>query len=731
MRSSNPSGVKAAAKTAVLRVSLAGAAAALLAPAALAETAELDEPTSVSSVTVEAPGAERSADPKIGKLLDAPQSITIVPQEVIEARGATTLRDVLRNVPGISMQAGEGGVPNGDNLTIRGFSARTDMFVDGVRDVGGYTRDSFNLESVEVIKGPASAYVGRGSTGGSINQVSKTPTLDRFVAGTVGGGSSAYARATVDANLPVSDTVALRLNAMAYSADAPGRDEVYARRWGVAPTIAFGLETATRLTAGWLHLEQDNMPDYGIPWVPETNTNPTLAAWRGKPAPVDPSNFYGLVNRDYEDVRTDVGTVKIERDVSDAVSLSNTLRYIRTHRDSVVSSPRFASASSADVVAEFKHRDQTDEILINQTLLTARFATGALDHKAVAGLELSREDSKNHFLSGPNSSPTNLYNPDFRRPYTGTIVDNGINKVRGDSVSLYAFDTVALNEHWEVAAGLRWDRYELTYNPVQALSVTPQQPNTSVDFNRKTDEMVSWKAGLIYKPTSNGSVYFGYGTSFNPGIDFVNLASATPTNTTLDPEESRSYELGTKWELLDKSLLVTAALFRTEKTNARTPTSAFDSTVILEGEQRVDGFEIGVSGQLTETLSVFAGYTWMDGTIVKSNTVTNLIPEQGKTLSNTPENTFNVWATWEPVQKVQLGAGAQYVGARFANNTNTREVPEYWTFDAMAAYDVTDDVSVRVNVYNLADERYFDNVGGGHLAPGAARSAVLSLGFRF
>ncbi|NEX92304.1 TonB-dependent siderophore receptor [Caulobacter sp. 17J65-9] len=728
MRSSNPSGVKAAAKTAVLRVTLAGAAAALLAPAALAETVDADdEPTTVSSVTVEAQGAERSADPKIGKLLDAPQSITVVPQEVIEARGATTLRDVLRNVPGISMQAGEGGVPNGDNLTIRGFSARTDMFVDGVRDVGGYTRDSFNLESVEVIKGPASAYVGRGSTGGSINQVSKTPTLDRFVAGTVGGGSSAYARATVDANLPLSETAALRLNAMAYSADAPGRDEVYARRWGVAPTIAFGLETATRLSAGWLHLEQDNLPDNGIPWV--SNNNVPLAAWRDKPAPVKRSNFYGILGRDHEDVVTDVGTLKIEHDFSEALSLSNTLRYIRTHRDSVSTSPRFPSNGlSADVYAEFKHRDQIDDILINQTLLEADFSTGSLQHDAVAGLELSVEKSKNHFLSDLNqtASLTNLYNPDPHRTYAIAIKDNGINKAQGDGVSLFAFDKVALDEHWELAAGVRWDRYALTYNPYALIPATPPTLPAR-DVGERTDEMVSWKAGVIYKPVRAGSIYLSYGTSFNPGIDFLNLATATPASPDIAPEKSRSYELGTKWELLDRRLLATAAVFRTEKTNARTPGEPGDPLIVLEGEQRVDGFEIGLSGALTQTVTVFGGYTWMDGQILDSNTPA----EVGKTLSNTPENTFNVWATWEPVEKVQLGAGAQYVGERFANNTNTREVPAYWTFDAMAAYDVTDDVSVRLNVYNLADETYFDSLSGGHLVPGAARSAVVSLGFRF
>jgi catecholate siderophore receptor len=236
----------------------------------------------------------------------------VVPASVIEAQGATTLRDVLRNVTGISIQAGEGGVPAGDNLSIRGFSARTDFFIDGVRDVGGYTRDPFNVEQVEVVKGPSSSIAGRGSTGGVINLATKTPNLGASRAASIGIGSSNHKRGTVDINQPLVglDGAAFRLNAMWTDADTPGRDAVTNERWGVAPSVAFGIGTPVRVIADYAHLKQENVPDYGIPWVPATNV--PLRAYADAAPPVDFSNFYGLTSRDYEDTETDVVTGRVE-----------------------------------------------------------------------------------------------------------------------------------------------------------------------------------------------------------------------------------------------------------------------------------------------------------------------------------------------------------------------------------------------------------------------------------
>lgn len=662
-------------------------------------------------------------------LRDIPQTITVIPRAVFEEQGATSLRDVLRNVSGISIQAGEGGTPAGDQLSIRGFSARTDLFIDGVRDFGGYSRDPFNFEQVEVAKGPASSVSGRGSTGGSINMVSKTPKSNSFYDGSLGFGTDDYRRATLDLNQPLTelglDSAAIRLNAMGHSTDTPGRDVVGDSRWGVAPSIAFGLGKPTQLTLSYFHLDQDNTPDYGIPWVP-ANTGP-LAAYSDQPAPVDYSNFYGLKARDYEKVRTDLVTAELKHEFSDSLSLRNLSRYGQTYRDSIITAPRFADVNSSTDIRrnDWKSRDQTDEIFANQTDLNWDFNTGRVGHSLVTGVEYDHETEVNctRAATGPDSPNTDLYNPNPNDPYTENIQRNGARaESTADTVSLYAFDTLKLSEKWELNGGLRWDHFDLDYT-----SVATNGAATSLS---RSDEMLSWRAGVVFKPRENGSLYFGYGTSFNPAAEGLTLSTSATSSANLnaDPEESRTFELGTKWDLLDERLSLNAAVFRTEKTNARTqdPADAAD-TIVLEGEQVVQGVELGAAGRITKDWQVFAGYTWLTSEITASKDPAEI----GNELSNTPEHSFNFWTTYQLPRGFEIGGGGQYVGSRYSDNANTRQAPGYWLFDAVAACEVNKHLSLRLNVYNLADEDYIDRVGGGHFIPGAGRSAVLSANFKF
>ncbi|HYG78975.1 MAG TPA: TonB-dependent receptor plug domain-containing protein, partial [Pyrinomonadaceae bacterium] len=277
--------------------------------------------------------AGRVSSPKYTEpLRDIPQTITVIPRDLIEEQGATTLRDVLRNVPGLTMTAGEGGTPAGDNLTLRGFSARNDLFVDGVRDISPQSRDPFNVEQVEVIKGPSSTISGRGSTGGIINLVSKSPSLARLYSGTLSFGTDETKRATADINLPLSDSAAFRLNLLAHDSGVAGRDVVENERWGVAPSLTLGLGTPTRYTFSFYKLKQNNISDYGIPWVPATNN--VLVAYRNRPAPVPRDTFYGLKNRDFEKLNADIFTFRFEHNFNDNFSLRNQLRYGRSTRDS-------------------------------------------------------------------------------------------------------------------------------------------------------------------------------------------------------------------------------------------------------------------------------------------------------------------------------------------------------------------------------------------------------------
>ncbi|HJR83225.1 MAG TPA: TonB-dependent receptor plug domain-containing protein, partial [Sphingomicrobium sp.] len=449
-RFSSTAGIRAYRKAASLIVGSSllfgtGAQASDVAPSPIPASAEAEASaasTIPTAATAAATEAGEAGDPivitgekyrintlnsRLPDVRDAPQSISIIPREIIEQQAATTLNDVLRNVSGISMAAGEGGGgPGGDNLTLRGFGARNDIFVDGIRDFASYTRDTFNVEQVEVVKGPASAQTGRGSTGGYINLFSKQPKLETFVSGTAGLGLPEYKRATADVNIGGADLglgggTALRLNLLYHDADTPGRDHVKSHRIGIAPSIALGLGTSTRAILSYFRLEADNQPDYGIPFVPDTNT--VLTEFHNKPAPVDYDNYYGLTKRDYEETTANIVTFALEHDISDGIRIANTTRYGHSVRDSLYSAPRFLNTTTTMIRPQPQSRDTVDKILLNQSNLFARFETGAIRHDAIAGLEISRERSRNQLRSVTEGTPTDLFDPDPTRPWEGTIAD--------------------------------------------------------------------------------------------------------------------------------------------------------------------------------------------------------------------------------------------------------------------------------------------------------------------
>ncbi|HVR97043.1 MAG TPA: TonB-dependent siderophore receptor [Thermoanaerobaculia bacterium] len=680
------------------------------------ELAEFSEAIDVTTPT--APSSPKFTEP----LRDTPQTLTVIPRAMIEEQGASTLRDVLRNVTGISIQAGEGGggLP-GDNLAIRGFSSRNDVFVDGVRDFGAYSRDPYNVEQVEVIKGPASLFAGRGSTGGSLNLSTKTPGLDGFQSATLSAGTDEYNRATFDVNHPLAgvENAALRINAMFTQADTAGRDAVENERWGVAPSLAFGLGTPTRVTVAYSYLDQDNIPDYGIPWVPPTNI--PLAEYADQAPPVDFDNFYGLTDRDYEKTTTGLATLEVEHDFNDALTLRNLVRHGASERDSIITAPRFASNDSTALNRQLQSRDLEDAILAYQGDLTARFRTGGVEHVLVSGIELLQETAENRARTGPAAPTADLFDPNPGDPYTGPVTYTGARtEATARTAALYASDTVKINEKWQLNAGLRWDDFNMEYESRAVTGVvTP--------FER-TDRMLSWRAGVVHHPLPNGSVYASYGTSFNPAAEGTTGLSLSDSTVLLEPEKSRGYELGTKWDLLNARLAVSGALFRTEKTNARTPgLLPGDPPTVLQGEQRVDGLELSISGAITDRWQAFFGYTYMDSEVVQSNTAA----EVGNELGNVPDHSLSLWTTWQVGRSFEVGGGGQYVGDRFNNNTGTRVAPDYLLFDAMAAYTLNDRLTFRLNANNLADEDYIDRVGGGHFIPGAGRTMSLTTNVHF
>lgn len=684
----------------------------------LAETVDvLDRPAPL------APESPKYTQP----LLDTPQTITVVSQSVIEERGATTLREVLRNVTGISLLAGEGGSMQGDNLSIRGFTAQNDIFVDGVRDFGSYTRDPFNVEQVEVAKGPGSLYIGHGSTGGAVNLASKAPRLDAGRSAMLGGGADQYGRATVDVNQPLEgiEGAAFRVNGMWNHADIPGRDAVESRRWGVAPSIAFGLGTPTRTTVSYFHLDQDNVPDHGIPWVPAANV--PLAAYANKPAPVDFDSFYGITSRDYEKTATGIATAEVEHDFSDALTLRSIVRHGRSSRDAVTTSPRFLNNDSTVIRREFQSRDEDDTVLAQQNDLTFRFGGGEEDemggvsHVLVAGTELARETAENHLRTAPAAPNTDLFHPDPSDPFTGPITRTGARtESTAKTTAVYAADTLKLSERWEINAGLRWDRFDVGFKSVAV--------NGTVSPFGRTDEMVSWRAGLINKPRPNGSFYLAAGTSFNPSAEVNTGLTLTAATADLKPEKSRSYEAGTKWDFAGARMGFTAAVFQTEKMNAKTPgIHPGDPATVLQGEQRIRGLELGATGHLTDRWSAFFSYTFLKSEITKSNNAV----EVGNEFANTPDHSVSLWTTYRLHTGFEIGAGGQYVGNRTNSTTTVRVAPAYTVYDAMVSYPLSNLLTLRLNVNNLTDERYIDRLSGGHFVPGQGRSVAMTTSLNF
>jgi catecholate siderophore receptor len=648
-------------------------------------------------------------------LIDTPQTITVIPKQVIEQQAATNLRDILRNSPGITFQAGEGGTPAGDQMTIRGFSARTDIFVDGVRDLGGYARDSFNLEQVEVAKGPSSSTAGRGSTGGSVNLVTKSPhaTAARQATGTI--GTDDFQRASADFNQPIDADKAVRLNLMITETGVPGRDVVENSSWGFAPSFAVGLTKPTKLVLSYQRLEQDNIPDYGQP----------RQVYSYQP-PVSSTNWYGLKARDYEKIEQDLFTAIVEHTGESGFKLRNLTRYGDTYRDSIITAPRFVTGSTEMIRrSDWKSRDQTDAILANQTHVDLDVMTGGINHAIAAGFEISREKETNYNrVEDPATvlPDTDVYAPNPNDPYTGNVTrDGAYNKATADTVSLYAFDNIFAGQQWQVFFGLRYDIFDATHDVVDATG-------TKTRYTRD-DQALSGRLGVVYKPTTRSSLYVGYANSFNPSAEGLSLTTRDGSLEDVAPEKTDSYEFGAKWDALQGKLAITVALFRTEKTNARTPgIDPNDPPTVLNGRERVDGVELSLAGSITREWEVFAGLALMDSEIISSNTPGLAGTEFGLT----PKTTFNVWTTYRLPFGLTIGGGGQFMDSVLRNTSVGADgIPSYWLFNAMLGYAVTEKLSLQLNATNLFDEDYIDRVGGGHHIPGQARQVVLSARFSF
>ncbi len=575
-------------------------------------------------------------------LKDTPQTITVVPQSVIQEQNATTLRDALRNVAGISLAAGEGGA-QGDNLTIRGFSARNDLFIDGMRDFGSYYRDPFNTEAVQVLQGPSSVTFGRGSTGGVVNQATKAPTLNRALSIDLDGGTDATRRLAVDLDTPVPElgkTAAFRLNLMGDEANVAGRNVAENRRFGVAPSLSLGIGTPTRATFSYFHQSGDDTPDYGLPWL-----------FNG-PAPVNRSNYYGFSQGNFLRTDDNIGTIRVEHDFNSHITIRNQARYANYLRDAQITEPQIIApvTLSTPLSAMVINRNQItvnsmESYLDDQFDVTASFATGRLQHTLVTGVEASREISDPTRPKYTNVPTTSLLDPDPTQGFSGTETISSIVHTTSNSAGAYFVDTVKLSRKWQVMGGMRWDRFNTHYT---------QQVAPAAAFNR-LDELPTWRGGIVYSPVSNGSFYASAGTSFNPSAESLSLSAA---NANLPPEKNRTLEAGTKWQV--KRVALTGAIFQTIKTNAREPDPNNPLLNLLAGDQRVRGAQVGVSGHVTSRWEILTSYALLDAKVTSSNYYPASV---GAVLANVPRNGFNIWNEYRIARGWEIGAGGNFVEA--------------------------------------------------------------------
>ena len=703
-------------------------------------------------------------------LLDTPQTINVIVKQIIQQQAATTLTEALRNSPGVgTFFVGENGsTSTGDAVYMRGFDASGSIFVDGVRDLGSISRDVFDTEQVEVIKGPDGTVYGRTTPTGAINMVSKQPLPVNAVSATLGYGSWNQKRGTADWNQAIGEHAAFRLNVMDQDSGVPGRDDVKNDRWGIAPSLAFGLGTPTTVYLDLLHISQDNVPDGGVPTIglPGYSSPDPARPFLADAPKVDPSNFYGTA-ADHDHVKSDMVTLVVHHDFSGNAALHDTLRWGRTHENYLLTSfmgndARLLTPDPLDpstwTIARSNptFKDQTNRILTNQLNFTVNFDTGGVAHDLSTGVELTREELGTGgyaALDGSAWTPANLYDPD---PATATGLvtgDNGTwSRGRTDTAGVYAFDTVKFGERWMLVAGGRLDHYSTDFASVVACGgrSTPAcgalpngAPVPGLDADKRGN-LASYKLGVVYKPAANGGVYANFATGSEPpgGNNLAFSSSASNAdNPVFDPQKARTVEVGTKWNVFGDQLRLTAALFRTVVSNlvAQDPV---DLQYYQIGHERVQGIELGAGGQITKHWAISAGYTVMnthaDGGIVSSSTTPSAPATDGSnTLAYTPKSSFTAWSTWRLPHHVTLGAGARHSGEMQRGHDGAIGTPAfteaYWVFDGMASYDIDRHASLQLNVYNLFDKRYVAaiNKSGYRYTPGAPRSAMLTLNIRY
>ncbi|AMP10498.1 tonB-dependent siderophore receptor family protein [Collimonas arenae] len=680
-------------------------------------------------------------------LHDVPQSVVVVNKALMQSQGASSLADALRNVAGITLGGAEGG-QIGNNINLNGFSARTDIYLDGFRDRGQYYRDTFALEQVEVLMGPSSMLFGRGSTGGVINQVTKKANLKESTEVSASATTNGLVRTTADYNHPLSDTSAFRLSAMAQNGKASTRDQTDVQDFGLAGSYVMGIGTPTEITLSALIQHNHDMPDYGVPPL------------NGHPVTVDRNTAYGL-NSDHTNQDVAALSAIVSHKISPDVVLRNQTQFNYVRTSAVETAPNTIGTVSANgftplpvsavsslplsslyVRGQSHDRDIRDYSIFNQTELSAKLNTGSIKHDVLVGVELGHDgyDNQGYYRNGScNGVALNapstvagyndcvpLVNPGYSAAGSNVASQPG-NRAGGsaNTIATYVNDTMTLAPEFKLVGGLRYDRYIASItNSLNATNAPAAAKNTTLPYAQQTVNFTSVRLGGIWEPSAEQSYYLSYGTSFNPSLEQL---TGTTGQQNLDPEKNRSYELGGKWDLANGNLSLNSAIFQIKKDNARSliATGVYE----LDGTVRVNGARAGATGRITKDWQIALGYTYLDAKIIQASALDGTL---GKVPANTPKNTLTSWTTYKLAPHWEIGGGATYMSERYASNTNVVQVGGYTRWDATVAY-TQPKYDIRLNLFNLTNKMYYDALipsDGGRAVPGTGRTALLSVNYR-
>lgn len=663
-----------------------------------------------------------------GDIHDIPQSITVINKALMRSTGATSFAAAVSRVPGVTIGAAEGG-QIGNNITLNGFSARTDLYIDGMRDPAQYYRDVFALDEIEVLMGPSSMLFGRGSTGGVINQVLKKPSLRKRteVSGSV--TTNGLVRGTADVNLPTGESSALRVPMMFQVGKVSTRDQTEVLDFGFAPSYKFGIGTPTEVTLYALLQRNHDHADYGLPPL------------NGLPADVNLNNAYGF-SSDYTDQSIAMVGAKIEHKFNKDVKLRHQMQFNYVDTDVIETAPQsigtvnaagvftpvtsyWGAAQNLMVRQQSHDRNITDITFNSQTELQAKVDTGPLKHDLLAGFDLGYESYQNQAYSrsgtcnglamgtGFVGCTSLLYPSGGDGPLVPEVAGN-LATSQAKAFGVYFNDTLEIIPQLKLVGGVRYDVYWS-----QVGNSIPS--SRSVPYTEQTDTFTSVRTGIIFQPTREQTYYFSYSTSFNPSLE--QLTSTTGTQA-LPPESNESFEAGVKFDLFNDNLALTGAIFQVTKQNARVANG--DGTFTANGTTRVKGVRAGVAGRITEEWQVFGGYTYLDGRVIDGGSLTGTVPP------NTPRDAATLWTTYTFNHKYEIGGGPTYLGARYVNTQNTTYVPEFVRFDATAAYKA-ENYDIRLNVFNLFNVKYYDQLipsDGGRAVPGSGITAMLTLNYR-